>query len=48
VCSRFAGNSPDEVYAQIIKHIEDKTCENNFKPLEEALADTGQDLLDKT
>jgi hypothetical protein len=45
--SRFHGNSPDEVYAQIIKHVEDKTCENNFKPLEQALADTGKDLIDK-
>jgi len=42
--SRFSGYSPDEVYAQIIKHIEDKTCENNFRDLEEALADTGQDI----
>ena len=42
--SRFSGYSPDEVYAQIIKHVEDKTCENNFRDLQEALADTGQDI----
>ena len=42
--SRFYGDTPEDVYRQIIKHIDDGTCENNFRPLEIVLSDTGKDL----
>ncbi len=41
---RFYGDTPEDVYNQIIKHGDDGTCERNFLPLEEALKDTGEDL----
>ena len=41
---RFFGDTPDEVYEAIMRHIDDKTCENNFRSPAIALADTGKDL----
>lgn len=37
--SRFYGDTPNEVYEQIINHCDDGTCEKNFRPLKEALND---------
>ena len=42
--SRFYGDTPEEVYNQIINHCDDGTCEKNFRPLDIALSDTGKDL----
>jgi hypothetical protein len=42
--SRFYGDTPEEVYDLIAKHIDDGTCEKNFRPMEIALHDTGEDL----
>ena len=39
--SRFKGDTPDQVYGQIIQHNEDGTCEKKSKPLDVALNDTG-------
>ncbi len=39
--SRFYGDTPEEVYNQIIKHCEDGTCEKNFRSLDIALTDEG-------
>lgn len=41
---RFEANSSEELYQQILDHMEEKDgekseCERNFRPLEEALAD---------
>lgn len=41
---RFYGDTPDEVGGYILEHLEDKTCENNWRPMEVALHDTGEDL----
>lgn len=42
--SRFYGDTPEEVYNQIIKHCDNGTCEKNFRPFGIALHDTGRDL----
>jgi len=42
--SRFFGNTLEEVYNLILKHIDDGTCERNFRPFDIALHDTGDDL----
>lgn len=36
---RFTANTAEELCEIIIKHMEDGTCEKNFVPLEQALAD---------
>lgn len=42
--SRFYGNDPEEMANIICEHVDNKTCQNNFRPLAIALADKGQDL----
>lgn len=45
--SRFYGDTPEEVYNQIIQHCDDGTCEKNIRPFDIALSDTGKDLESK-
>ena len=41
---RFYGDTPDEVYGYILQHLEDGTCEKNWRAMGIALHDTGDDL----
>ena len=42
--TRFFGDTPEDVYNQIIKHDEDGTCKKNWRPFDVALKDMGEDL----
>ena len=43
--SRFYGDTPEQVYEQIIQHNDNGICEKNFRPFGIALADKGKDLI---